>query len=506
MLFSDWGGVNAQETLFDYTVSEGDTRSTVKATVGIVEFGADKVEQHKDLGFYAFKADGDLGKSAYVKGTLVSNTTFETGDIITITMACTSNPSGSDYGISIYLGNDTEATLVGTLYCTQKNTAETFSYIVKESDAIVGKSDFYLFRASGKSTYIYAAKVTRSTENEELGEYASLINYPKATTGIELMSSDADKVTYSTVDINSNSTDCIKFDKSYKNSDAEYYYAALTVEGGFKKGDVVTIAGVYSNDDATKTAKIELYSDTNGKLWTTNDLLNTKKEEGNPQPQCFTLNNDTETLYIGRNGGTSANVTLLKVERNVAIVNVTNVGYCTYASEYALDFTDVEGLTAYTANVSDDEVSFTPVEGIVPAKTGLLIEAKGGEYTIPVASGDAGDAESALVGVTTEGQTATTGDFVLMNQEGVAGFYRITADEFVLTKNTAYLPANGNALKTSNISYIALPGVGGDGTTSLKAIENKVTEDGKLYDLQGRQVTYPAKGLYIKNGKKYIVK
>lgn len=32
------------------------------------------------------------------------------------------------------------------------------------------------------------------------------------------------------------------------------------------------------------------------------------------------------------------------------------------------------------------------------------------------------------------------------------------------------------------------------------------SSDGKLYDLQGREVTEPAKGLYIKNGKKYIAK
>ncbi len=43
-------------------------------------------------------------------------------------------------------------------------------------------------------------------------------------------------------------------------------------------------------------------------------------------------------------------------------------------------------------------------------------------------------------------------------------------------------------------------------TTAIRQMKAVTSEDGKLYDLQGREVTEPAKGLYIKNGKKYIAK
>ena len=43
-------------------------------------------------------------------------------------------------------------------------------------------------------------------------------------------------------------------------------------------------------------------------------------------------------------------------------------------------------------------------------------------------------------------------------------------------------------------------------TSGINKIVNGKSSDGKLYDLQGREVTEPAKGLYIKNGKKYIAK
>ena len=44
-----------------------------------------------------------------------------------------------------------------------------------------------------------------------------------------------------------------------------------------------------------------------------------------------------------------------------------------------------------------------------------------------------------------------------------------------------------------------------DGTTGIDAIR-KDAEDGKVYDLNGRQVKNPRKGVYIINGKKVLVK
>ena len=55
-------------------------------------------------------------------------------------------------------------------------------------------------------------------------------------------------------------------------------------------------------------------------------------------------------------------------------------------------------------------------------------------------------------------------------------------------------------------------------TTGLKAIDNgplgtqgrlpeqELTTDNVVYDLQGRRVSQPAKGLYIVNGKKIVIK
>ena len=56
--------------------------------------------------------------------------------------------------------------------------------------------------------------------------------------------------------------------------------------------------------------------------------------------------------------------------------------------------------------------------------------------------------------------------------------------------------------KSVNINF-------GDGlSTSIRLVtdDNLPEEDGAIYDLQGRKVVRPVKGLYIKNGKKIIMK
>lgn len=43
-------------------------------------------------------------------------------------------------------------------------------------------------------------------------------------------------------------------------------------------------------------------------------------------------------------------------------------------------------------------------------------------------------------------------------------------------------------------------------TTGIQDPENGVNvNNGKIYDLGGREVTNPTKGVYIRNGKKFIV-
>ena len=180
-------------------------------------------------------------------------------------------------------------------------------------------------------------------------------------------------------------------------------------------------------------------------------------------------------------------------------IDVTSAGYRTFASSSALDFSEaIEGLKAYKTTVSGDAVSFSAIDCAVPAATGMLIKAAEGRYYIPLASGTPDAIDNALVGVTAATEKEA-GIFVLMNGAKGLGFYKTTA-AFTVGANTAYLPADVAGART----FI---GFNDDETTGIESvnIEHSTMNAEHYYDLQGRRVAQPTKGLYILNGKKVFV-
>lgn len=178
-------------------------------------------------------------------------------------------------------------------------------------------------------------------------------------------------------------------------------------------------------------------------------------------------------------------------------ISITAAGYATYCSTNALDFTNIEGLTAYKATVADKQVSFTEVNQ-VPAGEGVLLKGTDGTYTIPVLT-HAKAIENDFEGVT-EATEKEAGIFVLMNPVGGkgVGFYK-TTQPFTVGANTAYLPAlaGGNGTRT----FIGL-----DEATAIEGVAAEKVNNGEVYNLQGQRVVKAQKGLYIMNGKKVLVK
>ena len=200
-----------------------------------------------------------------------------------------------------------------------------------------------------------------------------------------------------------------------------------------------------------------------------------------------------ESYYTGKTGVKSTSeITAVSVP-----VSVSAAGWATYSSNYPLDFTGITALTAYTATGDGNVVKFNKVTGKVPANTGLLV--KGETANVPVcASAEA--VKNLLVGVTTETVKTANTVFVLMKGSKGIGFYKNT-NAFTLRANSAYLPAE--AVPTTDArAFIALD----EETTGIADVK-AVKEDAEgMFDLQGRKIAKPTKGLYIVNGKKVVVK
>ena len=192
--------------------------------------------------------------------------------------------------------------------------------------------------------------------------------------------------------------------------------------------------------------------------------------------------------------------------KKVADANITTTitaaGYATFSSTYAVDFSKAEGLAAYTAKVNDGNQTITLTkiaDGIVPANTGVVLKGDAGEYTGTITTTDATYAENALFANSAE----VTGDgtiYVLNKVGDNVGFYPL-ATGATLAAGKAYLQLNSGA---KGYTF-----VWNDGETT--GIEENyefgtMNSDAATFDLSGRKVANPAKGLYIKNGKKFIVK
>ena len=192
---------------------------------------------------------------------------------------------------------------------------------------------------------------------------------------------------------------------------------------------------------------------------------------------------------------------------DVDICTMPSTNICTYSSTYDLDFTNVEGLTAYVIsnfNAGEGTLTLTPAT-TVKAGEGLLLKGNAGEYVVPRTTTDA-TYTNYLVGVpTTTSISPTEGDytnFVLANGTHGVNFYALSKTGNI-SAGKAYLKLPTADINQSNLSRGFV--IDDNGTTSISTpIRNEY--DDMLYDLQGRRVNKPSKGLYIMNGKKVIIK
>ena len=139
--------------------------------------------------------------------------------------------------------------------------------------------------------------------------------------------------------------------------------------------------------------------------------------------------------------------------------------------------------------------------GTVPANTPLLLE--GATTAIPVAASSSTDVSANLLkagtGAAVSAESGKT-KYVLSAKEGNAVFKKINATDATVPAGKAYLEF------AEVISAPELDIVFNGDVTGISSIDNGQLTIDNYFDLQGRKVMNPAKGLYIVNGRKVIIK
>ena len=247
-------------------------------------------------------------------------------------------------------------------------------------------------------------------------------------------------------------------------------------------------------------AKMEAYLVTAGVVSADpvdNDVIDA---EGTLSITGLNASNEYIIKVYGDNG--NSNVTFREIAfaftpvASVSVSTLSGRNYASFVATYKLNFGSAEGITAYIAtglNSGGTAVEMTPVN-VVPAGTPIIVktETQGATVNVPITSADADDVSGNKL-VAGDGTTVANSDYYYLAND----LFHL-AIEGTLQSGKAYLKVAASA-PSLNIVF-------GEGTTGIKAIDNGQLTIDNVYDLQGRRVAQPTKGLYIVNGRKVIIK
>lgn len=119
-------------------------------------------------------------------------------------------------------------------------------------------------------------------------------------------------VTDGTKNINGTLVPCINFGSNYDVRRYTYMSIKDKYNGGFKVGDIITITGLYTGPKTTGIG-MEIHTTRDGKA-----VFSTPYYDKELKTYTYTLTEDCDSLFFGRYGGATPNVTELKVVRPAA--------------------------------------------------------------------------------------------------------------------------------------------------------------------------------------------
>lgn len=190
----------------------------------------------------------------------------------------------------------------------------------------------------------------------------------------------------------------------------------------------------------------------------------------------------------------------------IRLNTLNDKNYATYYLPFAAKAP--EGVTAYAGTINNGNVQLTEyANGVIPANKGVVLVSDTkttATFTLTDASDVVTEQTNELTGVltNTELNSVVNSDQVRIfsKKDNVAGFYKPNSGITSLAANKAYImaPANEGAL--------VLNFAGGEVTGINQATINATEANAPIYDLTGRRVAKAVKGIYVKNGKKFIVK
>lgn len=187
-------------------------------------------------------------------------------------------------------------------------------------------------------------------------------------------------------------------------------------------------------------------------------------------------------------------------------VTITAAKYATFYAPVAVEVP--EGVTAHTVTINGEWATLSEALEVIPANTGVVLYAEKIEEATTYYFSITEDVE-AIEGNDLRGSAATTyfteaGTYYALGLvDGKVGFYKdaFNNNRFQNNSHKAYLYVPNATNAALKFRFV-------DGTTAIESVvAPSFNANAPIYDLSGRRVMNAVKGgIYIQNGKKFIVK
>lgn len=219
--------------------------------------------------------------------------------------------------------------------------------------------------------------------------------------------------------------------------------------------------------------------------------------------------NDAHSSAFQLVEATYPNKPLMKAANGITNGEEAIAAVATYCAPFATVLP--AGVNAYYATSDEGHyVKLTLLDGAIPANTGVLLTATDDAFVdqavvmVPAAAEVQGTADGNLFAADAAKGEYTVGAevnaYVVGKSGETVGFYPLSASNRTMAQGKAYLVLD-QALSAVKFYF------GGDDVTGIEAVEKAESNNAPIFDLSGRRVVKAAKGgIYIQNGKKFIVK
>ena len=487
---ADWitlGTVTSGKVPFTMTENTGALREgTITLTYKYGDGDDDKVTKAVTVTQKAPVVKYNVDINATTNGSVSSDFVKAEADTL-VTLTITPSAGYKLTSIAVIDSDDADVELSGT------GTTRTFTMPAKN----VTVSATFVFDTSITYDFSFEKMGTKDDANNDWGgSYASHTQQFSAAT-----------VTFSYASKQSGTITDIPVSKGYSSTGTRYVSLKLKDENVALKSASFALRH-WTNKAITITM---YYSTDGGTTWTTTGKTHAFTSSTNGENVTLTA----ESLPAGTNavkieGGADQQYGIASATIEI-ISTVTLAAACTdgakYYGTYSNDkaFVVPADLTVSAVKVTDGvlAVSNYSTGDVVKAGTGVMVaSAKAGDHTVVLTEAAGTELDGNMLKASSVAMEGNNKYYRLTMHNGeTIGFWWGAAEggAFSIAANKAYL-AVPEALAREGFAF----DFGGETTGITSAAMQPST--GQYYDLQGRRVAQPTKGLYIVNGRKVVIR